>query len=1260
MSEQSSPSLPAAATVSAECRLLVPMRLQALAVTDPESVHWADLTPRYDLLDADEPATLGYQIRPNFFDDPREPPGAGIHLHWSLPETFTHIDQEPGKGASFRGVPNRWLVVRLWRKAARRLAHRAWIVDSDYLGMEADGGTNPWLTLSGAGSTRRFDAQYRLGRVLDLQDFKERGGPSSLTAVAPGNLAFSNFYPSCRHVFGFYDQPEDLQKDTVYCYVVVGWFADPGADPLFGCKDKDAWLARMGRLGWSVPDGTTMLPTRTLCHGTIQGVEWEPPDSQRVLAFPQFEIAIGNSAPDAIAAFVDRTTTSQVAARRRLLGQLQFAVLQDRPPTATELYLNTFSSRDRLTALRARLHQRMFTALPGGTRWEIDRPARSSEQAARQARAVLQLPDALAEKLRNLNRDQREYDRQQRHLAGLQRDLYAEWHKRRLVTYIRLPDQRERRQRENALDRRIGALTPLVEQFRRSIASLKAGIDSAADEIRQNPEWREHVLIERPMPRYWRANDPVLLMAGVPIPTIQGGAAPLSCRVSGQTVSSLYVDNVPNYGAANVGVDYLKDQIAAIEELSAETPLAVRSDFPELLCEALLLDPRTADLLAQIAYVKQKGFTPTPAQIAALGEPLRNAQRGRYSGNFHIGVQRATDGAALTAFRSALSATATAPSPWTPVFMVWETQYRPACLDRRDALELWDLDDGALDYGWRGPAGSVAAAAVNYQGYVPLGDTVGRGLAKGQEPFPWKVQYPEDGFVFDVLGASSRPQDTTRKSLVVQSLGGLTEALIQQDATIQLPPLHDKSLEIDEEMSRLVGAHYAVAPLPRLLNGSLFFPIRGGDLDIARLRLVDTFGRTRRVVEAIEDRDDNAPPPKVYISRSLAVSGSTDSLRLRLPPRLVQPSRLMFRWLSAVDDAQEFLGDRATQPVCGWILPNRLDHSLMICDAAGRALGAVQSVIRHGGHDNRGIRWSKLPPAAIDPAADLQMPRPSARDIPNHHLLGFVNGLLDLADDAGKCRTRAFEDLLDLIAEIAESDRRSPEQRDLSVLVGQPLALVRASLNLDLMGPPATDQSWSQLAAHASTGFTQVEFGVRLGDRRRGPDGLIGCFLPAPDEDKTNYGTLHLSQDVAPETGARTDVYFRHRDAVRVTCDPASAPILLTLLVDPRSGVHISSGILPTKVIDLPSELVSAALSQLEVPFLVAPVLGEKREDGVPDIPLPTDMAGIWTWTWLSAANAKAKCTPIAPETAPARSLFRTMALYEGWLSLRQKGTDGS
>jgi hypothetical protein len=322
----------------------------------------------------------------------------------------------------------------------------------------------------------------------------------------------------------------------------------------------------------------------------------------------------------------------------------------------------------------------------------------------------------------------------------------------------------------------------------------------------------------------------------------------------------------------------------------------------------------------------------------------------------------------------------------------------------------------------------------------------------------------------------------------------------------------------------------------------------------------------------------------------------------------------------------------------------------VICDPAGKPLGAVQSVLRPDGSsgDGRGIRWSKLPPAPVGPNTAAAS-APGEDDIPNPHLRGFVGGLLQLAV-GGKCTSSAFEDFLNLLTELEDTEPRPSGEPGSGVFYGRPLVLARASLALDLRGPPALDPGWAQLGAAGPAGFTQTPFRVLIGDRRKGPDGLVAFYT------NDDYGQATLAQDLAPAPTAGQPIYAQPGTALPVTCAPEAPPVRLSLLLDPRTGVHVSSGILPAKVIDLPADLVGAALARLQVPFLVAPVLGPRRPDGVPSLPLPTDKPGQWIWTWRSAPGDAPTSAPLTPDTAPARSLSNTMALYEGWLSLRQAG----
>jgi hypothetical protein len=400
--------------------------------------------------------------------------------------------------------------------------------------------------------------------------------------------------------------------------------------------------------------------------------------------------------------------------------------------------------------------------------------------------------------------------------------------------------------------------------------------------------------------------------------------------------------------------------------------------------------------------------------------------------------------------------------------------------------------------------------------------------------------------------------------------------------------------------------------------------------------VADAFGQVRQVL------DRYAHPevlPPVHVHHSLVTPDGDSTPLVQLPPRLNQPARLLFRWVSAADERQESNGHPSTQPVCGWVVPNHLDKSFVIYSAEGRELGAVQLVDDPDGWQGKAVRWVRLPSAALDANTPPgRTSEPAADEIPNAHLHRLVNWFLRL-------NTLGAPTLSDFLARLEDAGQSVPPaaaraQEHVSAMIGRPLVLVRAAVQLQLDAPPAIDQSWIQAEApnpwqHTPTpdprGFTRVRFPVRLGEPHQGGDGLIGYFVDTQVEDAS---FLH---------GSRDDLFL--------TCDPAVTPVMLTLLMEPQAGVRIRSGILPTKCITLPPHGISAALADLDLTFLAAPVLAGAAEP--PTMPLPTDVPGDWYWIAPSAAGLL-KVEPVGKEQAKTPSLFRPMQLSEGWVTLRK------
>lgn len=114
--------------------------------------------------------------------------------------------------------------------------------------------------------------------------------------------------------------------------------------------------------------------------------------------------------------------------------------------------------------------------------------------------------------------------------------------------------------------------------------------------------------------------------------------------------------------------------------------------------------------------------------------------------------------------------------------------------------------------------------------------------------------------------------------------------------------------------------------------------------------------------------------------------------------------------------------------------------------------------------------------------------------------------------------------------------------------------------------------------------------------------------------------------------------------------DPKAYCQKVLRLVDPHAKIHATTGILPTKTIDIPGDQYAALLETLEVPFLMTPIL---KEASRLTMPLPKETG--YTWSWVTETKEEQKITwnvnPVAtPPFGQAIAGYTPQTLQEGWL----------
>jgi hypothetical protein len=166
----------------------------------------------------------------------------------------------------------------------------------------------------------------------------------------------------------------------------------------------------------------------------------------------------------------------------------------------------------------------------------------------------------------------------------------------------------------------------------------------------------------------------------------------------------------------------------------------------------------------------------------------------------------------------------------------------------------------------------------------------------------------------------------------------------------------------------------------------------------------------------------------------------------------------------------------------------------------------------------------------------------------------------------------------------------------------------------------------------ATYDFEKVKIPFRLGDANQLNDGIIGFWKDGENKSSIDYEDK-LYMPSAKKEGDSAD--YQETSEYIITPGEgdflmyqslADARQLLTVLFDPRAQLNVTTGVLPVKTIDIPEVHWKKALDNMNVQFLVAPILTLKDSF---QMPTPTETGYQWHWTYLQ--NNKLKEIPSQP-----------------------------
>jgi len=1150
----------------------------------------------------------------------------GIHLHWELPQTLSNGIPQSNSSIEFPSVPNRWLIIRKYKQTnvEKQVGEKAWIVESDYLweiGKDAKSITIPFFTnprlqnISSADQPIKNQPFRYLGRQISLEDWLKKSEGEywgkNLTAVGYGEPTFSAFYPNCYSVFGFYDS-EIREVNDKLSYDIFGWYSNKEYDFLRIYLEKtkkekqsDTLLDQLfinfqENLKWKVnreefeylEENLNSDTPQILCYGRLQFQLEKPTDDITLNLTNSTKVILANSGTEALSAYlaneVYRTNSNKSLNKGDLENLLEALQL------ASSLEDEQLDLKFKLQDAR---HEKGFIATSADLIWIVEQVNHKMQntQQKQSDDSQISLPENIARLLLEINLLEQQYNRLKHEIESCRELLFADWYKYILCSYppigkiTEYPDPNLVRcfiedRGVNSIQRRLSEAGDLLigknelgevvsassQSGSTSLATqLAAKINTLIQQIQEfnNSEQAKKMALSyqvKPIPgsHYWQPNEPVVMIVGDISKSNSTKSRNdnnlLDCFVwqepNSNVLSLLSQDvSLPNI---SIAIQALLDKIETlITRNESKYGLTIWS---EELWQPLLLEWEVG-IQTPRHVISSRSYN--------SGFILQNYRLTDYLNDLEIS----------TPFSSGNSGS-------DNVYTGYNILTPYAALQQEEKLQ---------EYFRKQPLFEKYCQSKN------LNKLSFEWLSNQDLPL-WleqQIDIPDKqkNLYITLVKTYQKLRETDCLS---QCLGGLNQALLGRKQTLQLnisDPIGFSNYQTFIE-TVAQGVYQSIASAPQPL--SFFNPIRLGSLKIQRLRLVDTFGTSRDV-----------PLTEEIITPEYLRASSQDVNAFSLPPRLVQPARISFRWLSA---NPQYLGEAGSHPslnpICGWILSDRIDKTIEIYNTEGRSLGELE--IRKIGHE----RWR--------PAPFSSQSVNTIRDIPNPYLRRVVEYLDSKTDQFLQhfvlALSKAWENV---------EPNNFDSSPSLALLIGQPIAIVRASINLELQGLPAVNQDWQMFRqdltreTRENNNFPVVDFPLYLGDYRRKDDGLIGYWL----EDRAN----NLSESVYIPQARLTE---QNRDKLIVTAPELisqsinSEPQIVTMFIDPRTSVHLVSGILPTITINISQLHYVEALSAIETTFLTAPIL----TPGKMFLPILEEQGYSWSWLEQETSTTGKKWSEIS------------------------------
>jgi len=329
------------------------------------------------------------------------------------------------------------------------------------------------------------------------------------------------------------------------------------------------------------------------------------------------------------------------------------------------------------------------------------------------------------------------------------------------------------------------------------------------------------------------------------------------------------------------------------------------------------------------------------------------------------------------------------------------------------------------------------------------------------------------------------------------------------------------------------------------------------------------------------------------------------SQQLYLPPRLMQPARLSINWLNnkgqGINDSNPvplIENIPVLNPICGWVIANNLDQSLMIYHQSGKIIGQIME-------HNQSIVFKKFPEqTSTDQTKDVNA-------IENKALKQLVLGFLGKAD-----KISYFKDFHHTINQSLEYiDPESFEQhKQYALFANRPVALVRCRIDMETATSYQSDHSRTTLKEEIKQGkkithgYENIEFPITLGNYQSSNNGVIGYW-----KSEVPTGKFHaVVSSIESQTGniinmSEGDNLMKNSLMTSLESDPQD----VSLLMDIRGDLSVISRVLPTQSSSIHSIYFKEALTNIQMVFRNSAIISPPNKI---HLPLMRDTSLTWEW----------------------------------------------